>query len=137
MWIKHIVYIILDMNKTCILCIYSYSLNVLKWIPAYKQIFVQTCSLYEYRYIYNIYIYIHIKCLWKCAYMNVHKDCIQGTRKVGNTYKSKKVKLATVVEGNQKAPFSIATTLRCRGGHYYFRWIAPLYPWYIPHNADC
>ena len=25
------------------------------------------------------------------------------------------VKLATVVEGDQKAPFSIATTLRCRG----------------------
>ena len=27
------------------------------------------------------------------------------------------VKLATVVEGNQKAPFSIATTSRCRGGN--------------------
>ena len=27
-----------------------------------------------------------------------------------------KVKLATVVDGDQKAPFSIATTLRCRGG---------------------
>ena len=31
-----------------------------------------------------------------------------------------KVKLATIVEGDQKAPFSIATTTRCRGGHYYF-----------------
>ena len=31
-----------------------------------------------------------------------------------------KVKLATVVEGDQKAPFSIATTPRCRGGHYSF-----------------
>ena len=27
-----------------------------------------------------------------------------------------KVKLATVVEGDQKAPFSIASTPRCRGG---------------------
>ena len=44
-----------------------------------------------------------------------------------------KVKLATVVEGNQKAPFSIATTLRCRGGHYSFPRIAPLYPWYVPY----
>ena len=26
----------------------------------------------------------------------------------------------TVIEGNQKAPFSIATTLGCRGGHYSF-----------------
>ena len=35
------------------------------------------------------------------------------------TYISK-VKLATVVEGNQKAPFSIATTPRYRGGRYSF-----------------
>ena len=34
----------------------------------------------------------------------------------------------TVVEGDQKAPFSIATTLRCRGGRNSFPWIAPLYP---------
>ena len=31
-----------------------------------------------------------------------------------------KVKLATVVEGDPKAPFSIATTPRCRGGCYSF-----------------
>ena len=37
-------------------------------------------------------------------------------------------KLTTVVEGGQKAPFSIATTLSCRGGRYSFSWIAPLYP---------
>ena len=39
-----------------------------------------------------------------------------------------KVKLATVVEGNQMAPFSIATIPRCRGGRYSFPWIAPLLP---------
>ena len=31
-----------------------------------------------------------------------------------------KVKLAIIVEGNPKAPFSIATTPRCRGGCYSF-----------------
>ena len=31
-----------------------------------------------------------------------------------------KVKLAIIVEGNRKAPFSIATTPRCRGGGYSF-----------------
>ena len=31
-----------------------------------------------------------------------------------------KVKLVTVVKGNQKAPFSIATTLKCRGEHNSF-----------------
>ena len=35
-------------------------------------------------------------------------------------------KLATLVEGDSKAPFSIATTPRCRGGRYSFPWIAIL-----------
>ena len=34
----------------------------------------------------------------------------------------------TVVKCNQKAPFSIATTPRCRGGCYSFPRIAPLFP---------
>ena len=47
-----------------------------------------------------------------------------------------KVKLATIVEGDPKAPFSIATTPRCRGGRYSIPWIAPLYPWTVPYNAE-
>ena len=39
-----------------------------------------------------------------------------------------KSKLATIVEGDPKAPFSIATTPRCRGGRYSIPRIAPLYP---------
>ena len=35
-----------------------------------------------------------------------------------------KVKLATVVEGDPKAPFSIATTPRCREGRYSISLIA-------------
>ena len=31
-----------------------------------------------------------------------------------------KVKLATVVEGDPKTPFLLATTLRCRGRRYFF-----------------
>ena len=46
-------------------------------------------------------------------------------------------KLVTVVEDDQKVPFSIATTPRYRGGCYSFPWIAPLYPWSVPHNAEC
>ena len=37
-----------------------------------------------------------------------------------------KIKLATIVEGDQKAPFSIATTPKYRGGRYSFLWIDPL-----------
>ena len=48
-----------------------------------------------------------------------------------------KVKLATLVEGDPKAPFSIATTPRFWGGRYSFPWIAPLYPWCVPYNAEC
>ena len=47
-----------------------------------------------------------------------------------------KVKLVTVVEGDQKAPFSIATTPRCRRGRYAFPRIAPLYPWRVPYIAE-
>ena len=39
---------------------------------------------------------------------------------------SKRIKLATSVEGDPKTPFSIATTLRCCGGRYSFPRIAPL-----------
>ena len=49
----------------------------------------------------------------------------------------KKVNLVTLIEGHQKAAFSIATTLRCREGRYSFPWIAPLYPWYVPYIAEC
>ena len=37
-----------------------------------------------------------------------------------------KVKLATLVEGKPKAPFSIATTPKCREGRNSIPWIAPL-----------
>ncbi len=57
---------------------------------------------------------------WACARTHTH-------------IKKVKVKLATVVEGDQKAPFSIATTPRCGGGRYFFPWIASLYPWYVPY----
>ena len=38
------------------------------------------------------------------------------------------VNLATFVEGDLKSPFSIATTLRCRGECYSIPWITPFYP---------
>ena len=38
-----------------------------------------------------------------------------------------KVKLVTVVEGDPKAPLSIVTTPRCRGGHYSIPLIVSLY----------
>ena len=51
--------------------------------------------------------------------------------------KFREIKISKVVEGDPKAPFSIATTHRCRGGRYSFPWIAPLYPWYVHYIAEC
>ena len=70
---------------------------------------------------------------------------IRRTRHAGHCWRSRdelisdvsKVKLATIVEGDPKVPFSIATTPRCRGGRYSIPWIAPLYPWTVPYNAEC
>ena len=47
------------------------------------------------------------------------------------------IMLVTIVEGDPKAPFLLASTLRCWGGCYTFSWIAPLHPWSIPYNAKC
>ena len=49
----------------------------------------------------------------------------------------KYVDLATIVEGDLKAPFSIATTAMCREERYSFPLITSLYPWYISYNAEC
>ena len=61
---------------------------------------------------------------WWYSFKIIHMEYIQ-------------VKLVTVVEGDQKAPFSIASTPRCREGHYSFPWIDTLYPWYVPYIAEC
>ena len=67
-----------------------------------------------------------------CEPMSLFSSCIYIY-----IYIYSKVKLATVVEGDQKAPFSIATTPICSGGRYSFPWKAPLYPWYVPYIAEC
>ena len=45
--------------------------------------------------------------------------------------------MASLVEGNPKIPFSIATTPRCTGGRNSFLWIALPYPWSLLYIAEC
>ena len=45
--------------------------------------------------------------------------------------------MVTVVEGDPKAPFSVATTPRCRRRRYSFPCIAPLYLRYVPYSDEC
>ena len=84
----------------------------------------------------NMIYWCTIKCKWKnntvTMVINNHITVIKFDIKLVS-----KVKLATIVEGDPKAPFSIATTPRCRGGRYSIPRIAPLYPWTIPYNAEC
>ena len=47
-----------------------------------------------------------------------------------------KVKLATLVEDDPKAPFSVATSPRCMGGRHYIPWIVLLYSWSLPYSAE-
>ena len=53
----------------------------------------------------------------------------------GMNFPNKKVKLATLVEDLPNAPFSLATTLRCREGLYSIPRIASLYPRSSPYSA--
>ena len=80
----------------------------------------------------HIYTHAHIHTHIYTEHTHAYVDKIFDT--FGNLYK---VKLATVVEGDPKAPFSIATTPRCRRGYYSFPWNSPLYPWYVPYIAEC
>ena len=87
--------------------------------------------------IYLIYRYREDLALNNLQWLKCHKTKLNQKFLHVDIYEVKKVKLVTVIEGDQKASFSIATTPRCRGGRYSFPWIAPLYPWYEPYIAEC
>ena len=58
----------------------------------------------------------------------ISRDHWQTLYSFGQCNVKSKVKLVIVVEGNQKVPFSLASTPKCRGERYSFPWIAPLLP---------
>ena len=60
---------------------------------------------------------------WNCGKLVPLNYIVSSKSKVGG------------LESDLRAPISIATTLRCRGGRYSIPWIALLYPWSLPYNA--
>ena len=64
----------------------------------------------------------------KLIFVSYFSTCKIDVQDIISPSMNSKVKLATIVEGDPKAPFSIATTRRCREGRYSIPWIAPLYP---------
>ena len=68
---------------------------------------------------------------------NITNDITYTTNKY-TTVNITNLKLATLVQGDPRAHFSIATTQRCnRGGCYSIPRISPLYPWSSPYSAEC
>ena len=67
---------------------------------------------------------------------NEFKSCQVLIVKLNIRVSKKYVMFATIVKGDPKAPFSIATTPKCRGGRYSIPWIAPLYPWNLLYNDE-
>ena len=62
------------------------------------------------------------------THTHTHKHIYTQTYIYIYIYNVKLITLATFVEDDPKAPFSIATTPRCRGQRYLIPWIASLYP---------
>ena len=77
-----------------------------------------TSDSFEHVCFFNFFFFF---CQWRCS-TQFHwcPDLFQKT-----SSSSSKVKLATLDDGNPKAPFSIASTSRCRAGCYSFLCIAP------------
>ena len=72
------------------------------------------------------------------GYLRKYQDWKLCVKSLKNFIRYKvKIMLATFVEGDLKAPFSIATTPRCRRECYSIPWIAPPYPWSSPYSAEC
>ena len=74
-----------------------------------KYVLMKKCSQYIYIYIYS--------CTHRHTHTHMHVCICICVRDI---FPWCKQKLATIVEGNPKAPFSIATIPRCRGGRYSF-----------------
>ena len=109
--------------------------NVIVWLEfelAYFEIAVQHFSHYttetpSLKYTFFFFLKTNSKTLtktkgrWWWCMASIHK------KKKNNSDLEIYIDISKVGEGDLKAPFSIATTLRYTGGCYSFPWIAPLY----------
>ena len=106
----------------------------------YTNMHVFLCTdLFTYAYI-NIYVRMHTHTNIY-MYMYTHISMYAHTHTHTHTYIYIYCyvyihKLVTVVEGDPKDPFSIASTQRSKGGRNSFPWIAPLYTSSVPYNAE-
>ena len=76
-------------------------------------------------FVYVVFVDIHIFHLYIPIHINMHASVYAFYTYIIIflylcSYIVGYIKLATIAEGNPKAPFSIATTPRCRGGRHSF-----------------
>ena len=110
--------------------------------PADWATFPKGISLKVYVIIWADFELIHFEAA--VQHFSHYSRCHVFTTKMAGTKKRRKdkwimlfIELATVVKGNLKVPFQLAIILTYREGHYSIHSIAPLFPWYIPYNAEC
>ena len=129
-----------------------YTISYIIYIYIYIYIKGSDCSrgwsegsllISNYNYIY-IYIFHHTTCGSTCDTLASSADEARVSHVLPDVVWWKKesiyiyiLKVVIVVEGGPKAPFWLATTTGFRGWNYSFLWIVPLYPWFIPYNAEC
>ena len=105
---------------------------------------INHCRLFNVKSSLNIYIkYIIFIHIWSIIFLNEPE--LNGFTyfnliwiilfTINHLFAHNLRKLAILIKGDSKAPFSIATTPRCREGCYSIPRIAPLYPWSSPHSA--
>ena len=81
-------------------------------------------------------LYIYIKYMWFALFEFYGISTIVGYLVLNHFYTNIS-KVGDRSRGWPEGPFSMTTIQRCRGGRYSFPWIVQLYPWYVPHNAEC
>ena len=76
----------------------------------------------DYLFLYDSFVCLFFSFLFVFIRIMFNTNKYELNRMVDNSRKFVHVntKLVTVVKSDPKAPFSVATTLRCRGGRYSF-----------------
>ena len=133
-WVIYCVYICVCVCVYLYICIYPCACLCV-YIHIYILCVHMCICIYKYTFV-RIHICLCIpscfrECVCVCVYVYIYIYIYT------HTHIYRLVKLAIVVKGDPKAPFSTATTLRCRPGRYSFPGITLLYPWYAPYNSEC
>ena len=108
--------------------------NEISWKDSFfHRLNVSTDGLTEYST--NRNLILELQLYQYCVYKLIAIYTLKRKYNWKASKKEKVSKLVTIVEGDAKAPCSIATTPRWRRGHNSFPYITPLYLWSTSYDA--